>query len=29
VDPEAAFRSYHAKYLPVAYSGTWMLRLKP
>ena len=29
VDPEASFRSYHAKYLPVAYAGTWMLRLKP
>ena len=29
VDPEASFRSYHAKYLPVGYAGTWMLRLKP
>jgi iron complex transport system substrate-binding protein len=29
VDPEASFRAYHAKYLPVAYSGTWMLPLKP
>jgi iron complex transport system substrate-binding protein len=27
VDPEASFRAYHAKYLPVAYSGTWMLPL--
>ncbi|MFO1151070.1 MAG: ABC transporter substrate-binding protein [Alsobacter sp.] len=27
VDPEAAFREYHARYLPVAYSGTWMLPL--
>jgi ABC-type Fe3+-hydroxamate transport system substrate-binding protein len=29
VDPEASFRTYHDKYLPVAYSGTWMLSLKP
>lgn len=29
VDPEASFRSYHAKYLPVAYSGNWMVRIKP
>jgi iron complex transport system substrate-binding protein len=29
VDPEASFRAYHEKYLPVAYSGTWMLRLRP
>lgn len=29
VDPEASLRSYHEKYLPVAYSGTWMLSLKP
>ena len=29
VDPEASFRSYHEKYLPVAYAGTWMLPLKP
>lgn len=29
VDPEASFRAYHAKYLPVSYSGTWMLGLKP
>lgn len=29
VDPEAAFKAYHAKYLPVAYAGTWMLPLKP
>jgi ABC-type Fe3+-hydroxamate transport system substrate-binding protein len=27
IDPEASFRAYHAKYLPVAYSGTWMLKL--
>lgn len=29
VDPDASFKAYHAKYLPVAYSGTWMLGLKP
>lgn len=29
VDPVQSFRDYHAKYLPVSYSGTWMLRLKP
>jgi len=29
VDPDASFRAYHAKYLPVAYSGVWMLPLKP
>lgn len=29
VDPDAAFKAYHAKYLPVAYSGTWMLSLVP
>ncbi len=29
VDPEASLRSYHEKYLPVAYSGVWMLPLKP
>ena len=29
VDPEASFRAYHARYLPVAYSGTWMLPLTP
>jgi iron complex transport system substrate-binding protein len=29
VDPEASFKAYHAKYLPVAYSGTWMLPLRP
>ena len=29
VDPDAAFKAYHAKYLPVAYAGTWMLPLKP
>ena len=29
VDPNAAFRAYHEKFLPVAYSGVWMLPLKP
>lgn len=29
VDPEADFREYHRKYLPIAYEGTWMLPLKP
>lgn len=29
VDPAEAFRAYHAKYLPVAYSGTWMARVTP
>ncbi|WP_068836186.1 ABC transporter substrate-binding protein [Polaromonas jejuensis] len=29
VDPEASLRSYHEKYLPVAYGGVWMLPLKP
>jgi iron complex transport system substrate-binding protein len=28
VDPNASFRSYHQKYLPVSYSGTWMLSSK-
>jgi iron complex transport system substrate-binding protein len=29
VDPEKSFREYHARYLPVEYSGTWFLPLKP
>lgn len=29
VDPDASFRAYHARYLPVAHSGTWMLPVKP
>jgi len=29
LDPEKAFQDYHAKYLPVAYSGTWFASLKP
>lgn len=29
VDPVQSFRDYHARYLPVAYSGTWMLPLRP
>ncbi len=28
VDPDASFRRYHEKYLPVAYAGTWMLPIK-
>ena len=29
VDPEKSFRDYHAKYLPVTYSGAWFLPLTP
>lgn len=29
VDPVASFKAYHEKYLPIAFSGTWMLPLKP
>lgn len=29
IDPVQSFRDYHAKYLPVEFSGTWMLKLKP
>lgn len=29
VDPVANFRAYHEKYLPIPYSGTWMLTLRP
>lgn len=29
IDPVANFKAYHEKYLPIAYSGTWMLTLKP
>lgn len=29
IDPVQSFRDYHARYLPVTYSGTWMLGLKP
>jgi iron complex transport system substrate-binding protein len=29
VDPEANFKAYHTRYLPVSYSGTWMIRLTP
>ena len=29
VDPVADLKAYHEKYLPVAFSGTWMLPLKP
>lgn len=29
VDPEASFRTYHEKFLPVPYAGNWMASLKP
>ena len=29
VDPVASFKAYHEKYLPISFSGTWMLPLKP
>ncbi len=29
VDPVAAFKAYHEKYLPIAFSGTWMLEFRP
>lgn len=29
VDPVANFKAYHERYLPIAYSGTWMLTVKP
>lgn len=29
IDPAAELRDYHAKWLPVAFSGTWMARLTP
>lgn len=29
IDPEASLRGYFAKYLPVAYEGTWLLQAKP
>jgi ABC-type Fe3+-hydroxamate transport system substrate-binding protein len=29
VDPEGALRRYHERYLPIAYGGVWMLRLRP
>ena len=29
IDPVQSFQDYHAKYLPVEFSGTWMLKLKP
>lgn len=29
IDPVQSFRDYHAKYLPVAFAGTWMLPVKP
>jgi ABC-type Fe3+-hydroxamate transport system substrate-binding protein len=29
VDPDRSFREYHEKYLPVPFSGAWMVPLKP
>jgi ABC-type Fe3+-hydroxamate transport system substrate-binding protein len=29
VDPEASFKAYHERFLPVVFSGTWMISLKP
>lgn len=29
IDPIAALRDFHERFLPVRYGGTWMLRLKP
>jgi hypothetical protein len=29
VDPVRSLKQYHEKYLPVAFSGTWMVPLKP
>ena len=29
VDPVASLKAYHEKYLPIAFSGTWMLPLEP
>lgn len=29
LDPEASFKAYHERFLPVSYGGTWMLPLKP
>jgi iron complex transport system substrate-binding protein len=29
VDPDKSFRDYHAKYLPIDYSGTWFAPLRP
>lgn len=29
IDPVAELRDYHARYLPVAFEGTWMARLTP
>lgn len=29
LDPELAFKTYHEKYLPVAYAGTWMASVQP
>jgi ABC-type Fe3+-hydroxamate transport system substrate-binding protein len=29
VDPDRSFREYHERYLPVPYSGAWMVPMKP
>ena len=29
VDPETSMRGFFAKYLPVSFDGTWMLKLRP
>lgn len=29
IDPVANLKAYHEKYLPIAFTGTWMLPLKP
>ena len=29
LDPELAFKTYHEKYLPVGYAGTWMASVQP
>lgn len=29
VDPVSSFKAYHERYLPISFSGTWMLPLKP
>ncbi len=29
VDPVAKLRDYHARFLPVPFSGTWLVRLAP
>jgi ABC-type Fe3+-hydroxamate transport system substrate-binding protein len=29
IDPDVNLRQFHVRYLPVAYGGVWMIRLKP